>query len=201
MPYRLKQDFFTRDTLTVARELLGCVLVHQAGNQRVSGKVVEVEAYTGWGDMASHGHRGMTPRNAVMFGSAGVSYVYFVYGMHWLLNVVAKPPGVDYPAAILLRALEPLEGLEWMSIRRAGRPLREWTNGPGRLTLALGIDGTYNGLDVTAPESPLFFEAGEPLPNDRVRAGPRIGINVPEPWKSQPWRYWIDGNPYVSRVR
>lgn len=196
---RLERAFFARDTRTVARHLLGCLLVRELGDHRLAGRVVEVEAYTGWGDMASHGHRGRTPRNAIMFGEVGFSYVYFIYGKYWLLNVVAKPPGVDYPAAVLIRALEPLEGLEQMALRRAGRSQREWTNGPGRLTLALAIDGTLNGVDMTAPNSPLYFERGAPVPRGKIRSGPRIGVNVPEPWRSKPWRYWIDGNPYVSR--
>ncbi len=196
---RLERAFFARDTRTVARHLLGCLLVRELGGQRLVGRVVEVEAYTGWGDMASHGHRGRTPRNAVMFGEVGFSYVYFIYGKYWLLNVVAKPPGVDYPAAVLIRALEPLEGLEQMALRRAGRPQQEWTSGPGRLTLALAIDGTLNGVDMTAPDSPLYFEWGAPVPRGKIRSGPRIGVNVPEPWRSKPWRYWIEGNPYVSQ--
>ena len=197
----LGREFFMRDTLLVARDLLGCLLVHEIGGERLSGRVVEVEAYTSWDDMASHGHRGMTPRNAVMFGPPGVSYVYFIYGMYWLLNVVAKPPDVDYPAAILLRALEPVEGLRLMAQRRAGRPQREWTTGPGRLTLALDIDGTLTGIDMTTTGSPLYFERGEQIPDDHIKTGRRVGINVPEPWKSKPWRFWVDGNPYVSKGR
>src|SRR5262245_10863194 len=136
---RLQRDFFTRDTLTVARELLGQILVHETPEGRAAGRVVEVEAYTGWDDAASHGHRGITPRNAAMFGQSGISYVYLCYGVHWMMNVIARPDGVDYPAAILIRALEPVEGLHLMGNRRMGRPQRDWTNGPGRLTLALGI--------------------------------------------------------------
>ncbi len=196
---RLGREFFARSTLRVARDLLGCLLVRELDGQRLAGRVVEAEAYTGWGDMASHGHRGKTPRNAVMFGPVGISYVYFIYGRYWLLNVVAKPPGADYPAAVLLRALEPVEGLHVISEHRAGRPAREWTSGPGRLTMALGIDGALNGLDLTAAGSPLTFEAGQPARGETIRSGPRVGLNVPEPWRSKPWRFWIDGNPHVSR--
>jgi DNA-3-methyladenine glycosylase len=196
---RLPRTFFARDTRTVARDLLGRVLVHRVDGRRLAGRIIETEAYTGWDDAASHGHRGMTQRNAVMFGPVGVSYVYLIYGMYWLLNVVAKPPEVDYPAAILLRALEPVEGLDQMSTRRAGRPQHEWTNGPGRLTMALGIDKSSHGLDMTGPDGPLFFEEGEPPPVEQVCSGPRVGINVPEPWKSKPWRFWIADNPHVSR--
>lgn len=196
---QLQREFFERDTLDVARDLLGQMLVHEVDGYRVAGRVVECEAYTGWGDMASHGYRGPTPRNAVMFGTPGVSYIYLIYGMYWLLNVVAKPPGVDYPAAVLLRAVEPVEGLDYMAAQRDGRRQTEWTSGPGRLTMALGIDRSLHGLDLTAPGSPLRFETGEPLPDDAVVTGPRIGLNVPEPWFSQPWRFWERSNPYVSR--
>ncbi len=198
---RLDRSFFARDTLAVARDLLGRTLVHRIDGQRLAGRIVEVEAYMGWDDAASHGYRGQTPRNVVMFGQAGVSYVYLCYGVHWMLNVVARPSGVDWPAAILLRAIEPLEGLQLMELRRAGRPHREWTNGPGRLTLALGIDKSHHAIDVAAPGSPLIVESGEPVPDDRVLRGPRVGVDVPEPSRSLPWRFWIRDNPYVSKAR
>ena len=196
---QLRREFFERDTLDVARDLLGQVLVHEVDGRRVAARVVEVEAYQGVDDLASHGSRGRTARNEVMFGPVGVSYVYLIYGMYWLLNVVAKPPGADYPAAILLRAAEPLEGLDVMAARRDGRPLEQWTSGPGRLTMALGVGKAHHGLDMTAPGSPLRFEAGEPVPDERVASGPRVGINVPEPWQSKPWRFWVKGSPFVSR--
>jgi DNA-3-methyladenine glycosylase len=197
---RLDRSFFARDTVTVARSLLGQVLIHDSPEGRAAGRVVEAEAYTGWDDEASHGHRGRTPRNAVMFGPVGVSYTYLIYGRYWLLNVVAKPPGVEYPAAVLLRALEPLKGLELMANRRSGRLQKEWTSGPGRLTLALGIDGTHNQLDLTAADSPLYFENGGSMASLPIRSGPRVGLgSVSEPWKSKPWRFWIADNAYVSR--
>jgi len=195
----LTRSFFARDTVTVARDLLGRALVHHVDGRRVAGKVVECEAYAGWDDLGSHGHRGKTPRTEVMFGPAGVSYIYFIYGNYWLLNVVAKPPDVDYAAAVLIRALEPLEGFQIMAAHRPGRPTRQWTNGPGRLALALGIGPSLNGLDMTAADSPLYFEDGQPVPDQEIRAGPRVGLNVPEPWKSKPWRFWIADHPFVSR--
>ena len=198
---RLQRDFFARDTLIVARELLGQILVHETPDGRAAGRVVEVEAYTGWDDAASHGYRGKTPRNAVMFGPSGVAYVYLCYGVHWMMNVVARPEGVDYPAAVLIRALEPAEGLHLMGKRRNGRPEREWTNGPGRLTKALGIDKTQNLADTVGRGSPLHWEQGDPVPDEQVARGPRIGIDVPEPSKSLPWRLWIKDNRNVSRGR
>lgn len=197
---RLTHSFFARDTLTVARDLLGCILVRVLEGKRVAGRIVEVEAYVGEEDQACHGHRGRTPRNAVMFGPAGISYIYFIYGMYWLFNVVAKPSDLkDYPAAVLIRALEPVEGLDLMQARRIRRPQAEWTSGPGRLTMALEIDGSLNGIDLSAPGSPLFFEVGETIPDDRVLVGPRVGLKIPEPWQNKPWRFRIADSDYVSR--
>jgi DNA-3-methyladenine glycosylase len=116
-----------------------------------------------------------------------------------MLNVVARPDGVDYPAAILIRAIEPLEGLTLMAERRAGRPQREWANGPGRLTRSLGIDRDQHGLDMAAPNTALYLERADPIPDERVARGSRIGIHVPEPSRSWPWRLWVKDNPYVSR--
>jgi DNA-3-methyladenine glycosylase len=197
---RLTHAFFARDTVEVARDLLGRVLIHQVDGQRVSGRIVESEAYTGWEDRGSHAHRGKTPRSEVMFGPVGISYLYFIYGNYWLLNVIAKPPEVDYGAAVLIRALEPMEGLDFMAERRSRRPTRDWTNGPARLVLALGIGPSLNGINMLATHSPLFFEEGTPIPDSEVRSGSRVGLgSVPEPWKSIPWRFWAAGNPFVSR--
>ncbi len=204
MSLRLSRTFFERDTLAVARDLLGCTLVHQVDGCRIAGRVVEVEAYAGPDDAACHGYRGKTERNAPLFGPVGYSYVYLIYGMYWLVNVIAKPrdAGNNYPAAVLFRALEPVEGLDQMAARRSGRPEREWASGPGRLTMALGIDQTQNHIDLTADSSQLFLERGESIPDDQVNTGPRIGLNsVPEPWHSIPWRFWLKDNPYVSRRR
>jgi len=191
---RLDRAFFECDTVQVSRSLLGCMLVHGP----TAGRIVETEAYMGWNDEASHAFRRRTPRNAVMFGPAGVSYVYLIYGIHWLFNVVAKPRGVDYGAAVLIRALEPLAGLQYMAARRGGRPRHEWTNGPGRLTQALNLNGSHSGQDLTRPDNTLYLEQGEPVAQEQIMSGPRIGIRVGEPWQSIPWRFWIDGNRYVS---
>ena len=199
---RLKREFFARDTAAVARDLLGRHLVRVLDGQRLSGVIVEAEAYSGFDDQASHGRHGKTERNALMFGPVGYSYVYFTYGMHWLLNVVAKPQGAQYAAAVLLRAIEPLTGLEQVAENRKGRPPLEWTSGPAKLTRALGIDKALSGIDVTASDSPLFFEEGRPLPDKAVRNGPRVGMgDAPEPWFSKPWRFFVKDNPYVSRYR
>lgn len=198
---RLDRAFFERDTVEVAKDLLGRLLVRTIDGERVSGRIVETEAYSGFEDAASHAYGRMTPRNAVMFGEVGISYIYFIYGKYWMLNVIAKPRGVEYPAAILIRAVEPVEGLEIMAAQRSEREMREWTNGPARLVLALNIDPTLNGIDMTALDSPLHFEAGEPVPSTIIRTGARVGLGqkVPEPWKSHPWRFWVDGSPYISK--
>jgi DNA-3-methyladenine glycosylase len=134
-----------------------------------------------------------------MWGEPGRAYVYFTYGMHWLLNAVCE--GAGHPAAVLLRALEPLEGLDVIAARRDGRPPTGWASGPARLTQALGIGGAQNRADLTTPEAGLWIEAGDPVPEALVRTGPRIGLgkHVAEPWRSIPWRWWVAGSPYVSR--
>ena len=197
----LSRSFFARDCVAVAQELLGHMLVHRLNGIRLAGRIVETEAYTGWDDQASHGHRGQTARNAVMFGPPGIAYVYFCYGVHWMLNIVARPIEAEAPAAVLLRAIEPLEGLDIMAQRRPGRLPHEWCSGPGRLTSALGIDKSCHALDVTLAQAAISFEAGGLQPGEEVVSGPRIGINVPEPSRSLPWRFWLKDNPFVSRTR
>jgi DNA-3-methyladenine glycosylase len=179
----------------VARDLLGMRLVRLLmGGRRISGLIVETEAYNGETDLASHARAGRTPRTAVMYGPPGQAYVYFTYGMHWCLNCVSGPEG--YPAAVLLRAIRPEEGLDIIAARRAGRPQAEWCNGPGKLTQALGIDGALNGVDLTSAPGGLWIEAGQPAVEENVLVGPRVGIqNVPEPWRSKPWRFRYGLNP------
>ncbi len=165
-------------------------LVRLLDGQRVGGIIVETEAYRGEEDLACHARHGLTPRTAVMYGPPGRAYVYFTYGMHWMLNCVASPAG--YPAAVLLRAIRPLEGLDMIASRRAGRPAAIWTDGPGKLTQALEIDGKLNGVDLTSMEGFLWIEAGKPIPDEQVKIGPRVGLGgTPEPWLSLPWRFII----------
>ncbi|MBE9470995.1 MAG: DNA-3-methyladenine glycosylase, partial [Chloroflexi bacterium] len=152
---RLSRDFFVRDTLTVARALLGQRLVRMLDGVRLSGRIVEVEAYIGEKDQASHARCGLTGRNAPMFGPPGHAYVYFIYGMHHCFNVVTERQ--NYPAAVLIRALEPLEGIEVMRARRGGVPHVRLTNGPARLCQALNIDRRrFDGADMCAPDALLF---------------------------------------------
>jgi DNA-3-methyladenine glycosylase len=187
------------NAVIVARALLGARLVRRLPDgAHIAGRIVETEAYTGIDDMASHGRKRRTPRNLPMWGPPGHAYVYLSYGVHWLLNVVAEPEG--QPAAILIRAVEPLNGLEHIAARRIGRLPREWTSGPGRLARALEVTQALNTADLTTPAAGLWIEAGEPVPDSAVRTGPRIGLGkTSEPWLSIPWRFWVAGNAHVSR--
>lgn len=202
-PRQLPQTFYARSARTVARRLLGTRLVHFDQGRRIGGRIVEAEAYcdSDEPDLGCHGsaNKGRpTSRTAVMFGPPGFAYVYFTYGMHWMFNVVTGAEGMAN--AVLIRALEPMEGLEVMAKRRQ-RPEWEWTNGPAKLTQALGIERELNGASLYGADSVIWIEADEVVGDDAIAAGPRIGLgNTPEPWHSMPWRFWIRGNPYVSRA-
>lgn len=188
MAEALPVDFFARDVLEVAPALLGARLVRRLNGAIISGIICEVEAYRGEEDLACHARAGRTPRTAVMYGPPGHAYVYFTYGMHWMLNVVCMPAGE--PAAILLRAIRPESGLELIAARRSGVAPAHWCDGPAKICRALAIDGAFNGSDLTDPSSGLWIEAGKNPPAESILAGLRIGIdNVPEPWKSKPWRF------------
>lgn len=213
----LDQAFYARGAQVVAPALLGKKLVRRlsdsVGNGRLlSGIIVETEAYcddANEPDLACHGHRANqgrpTPRTQIMFGPAGFAYVYFTYGMHWMFNVVT---GLDKQAnAVLIRALQPLDGIEGMIQNRNsrvqnGRSLIALTNGPAKLAQALAIDKTLNGTNMCRPDSPIWIEDAPPVPATAIATGPRIGLGkTPEPWLSRPWRYWIKENDFVSSVR
>ncbi len=194
---RLNRAFFARDTLTVARELLGQRLVRVLDGERLSGRIVEVEAYVGEEDQASHASCGVTRRNAPMYGPPGHAYVYFIYGMHHCLNFVTEREGC--PAAVLIRALEPLEGSETMRARRSGRPNVQLTSGPAKLCQALAIDRQFDGADLCAPDALLFVEQDVAVPDEAVATGPRIGVRGDEAALTAPWRFYIRGNHHVSR--
>jgi len=184
----LDSQFFNRPTLKVARELLGTRLVRLEDSGRTAGIIVETEAYIGEEDLGCHASAGHTPRTQVMYGSPGHAYVYFTYGMHWMLNFVVEAEG--FPAAVLIRGILPTEGIERMATRRAGRPAEQWTNGPGKICQALSINRAQNGADLCAPETELFVEYGVSISDSSVTNSPRVGLNnVPEPWKSVPWRF------------
>jgi DNA-3-methyladenine glycosylase len=173
-----------------ARGLLGARLVRRLDDRRLAGTIIETEAYQGESDLACHARAGCTTRTEVMYGPPGRAYVYLIYGMHWMLNVVCGPVGT--PEAVLIRAILPMEGLDEISRRRPGVAKKNWTDGPAKLCKALAIDGRFNGIDLNDPQGELFIEAGDPLPEASIRTGPRVGIeNVPEPWRSMPWRYQL----------
>ena len=208
------------DTLAAARGLIGTRLVKSGGPDTLSGRIVEVEAYVGPDDLASHARSGRTSRNSVMFGPPGVAYVYLVYGMYHCLNVVTELEGVA--AALLVRAVEPVGGVEAMRAARLQRIERRaryrepaaaemargriaalsparLASGPGLVCAAYSIDRTDDGRDLCDPASELRLEIAaddEPLP---IESGPRVGIGyAPEPWRSRPWRFFVPGNPSVS---
>jgi DNA-3-methyladenine glycosylase len=193
----LGRDFFARDTLTVARELLAQRLVRVLDGERLSGRIVEVEAYVGEADQACHARSGRTERNAPMYGPPGCAYVYFVYGMHHCLNVVTEREG--FPAAVLIRALEPLEGIEAMQVHRGGRADVELLSGPARLCQALGIDRRFDGVDLCALGAHIFIERAAAVPDEAVAAGPRIGVRGDETALAAPWRFYLWDSRYVSR--
>lgn len=196
----LKRDFYTRaDTLRVARELLGKrLVVPSADGARVSGRVVEVEAYLGAEDRAAHSYGGRrTRRTETMFGVGGTAYVFFVYGIHHQFNVVTGPEG--QPHAVLVRAVEPEEGVELMKERRPVRKERELTSGPGKLCRALGLDLSFDGEDLTRGGRAWLEETGVKLRPDEIASGPRIGVAYAAEDALKPWRFWVAGNEYVSR--
>ena len=182
------RDFYNRPTLTVARELIGARLVRILDGVKLVGLITETEAYISEKDLACHAKAGITPRTKVMFGEPGHAYVYFTYGNHWMLNVVTEKEG--FPAAALIRAIQPIEGAEVMLARRQGRD----TFGPGKLCQAMGIKKSENGADLTGTASGLWIEAGVQIPNSLVTKSPRVGLNnTPEPWLSKPWRFLVKG--------
>jgi DNA-3-methyladenine glycosylase len=185
MASKLPRDFYARPALQVARDLLGKVLVHDDGRLRRAGRIVEVEAYIGEHDLACHAARGRTPRTDVMYGPPGHAYIYFVYGMHHCFNVVTCPEGK--PAAVLVRGLEPLEGLP-PSVR---------TDGPARLCDALGLTLLLNREDLLGDH--LYLLDAPPPPRRSIARGPRIGVDYAGPWAAKPYRLWIQGNAHVSR--
>lgn len=197
----LPREFYDRPTLTVAQELLGKILVHRTAGGIASGMIVETEAYIGEDDPACHAAPGPTKRNEPLYGPPGIAYVYLNYGIHYLVNAVTQSDGD--PAAVLIRALEPVDGVPLMMKRRAPdrRDIRvdDLCRGPGNLTRALGITLAENRLDLCAlpDESHLYIEDRGVVVRD-IAWGPRIGIRVAV---DRPWRCWIDGNTAVSGPR
>jgi len=191
---KLPRSFYQQPTLDVARQLLGKYLVRRHGEGTTVGRVVETEAYVGPEDKACHASRGRTPRTQVMFGSAGYAYVYLIYGFHHMLNLVTETK--DFPAAVLIRAVEPLQGIELMAERRATKERRNLASGPGKLCQAFAIDRTLNGNDLCG-EVLYLEDSGDPAP--KFVTTPRIGVDYAGEWTHKPWRFLIRDNEFVSR--
>lgn len=191
---KLLHTFYQQTTIDVAKQLLGKYLVRKHPEGNTVGRIVETEAYVGPQDLACHASKGRTARTEVMFGPAGRAYVYFIYGFYNMLNLVTEAK--DYPAAVLIRAVEPVDGIELMKERRKNHALRNLASGPGKLCQAFAIDRSLNGADLC--DGILFVDdRGEPTP--RFRATSRIGVDYAGKWKDKPYRFLIRGSDFVSR--
>jgi len=194
----LPRTFYTRtDVLEVARNLIGRrLVVPTRGGRRVSGIIVETEAYRGPEDLASHARGGRrTARTETMYQAGGAAYVYFVYGMYHQFNVVTNEAGI--PHAVLVRALEPAEGIDLMRRRRGLARDLDLASGPGKLCIALGIDLSFDRADLLGQR--VWIEDAGRIPPSRIAAGPRIGIDYAGAWARRPWRFWVRGSPFASR--
>ena len=194
---KLKRQFFQRPTLEVARSLISKVLVRRIRGRNLAGKIVETEAYVGPHDLACHASKGKTSRTSIMFEKGGCAYVYMIYGFYFCLNAVTEAE--DYPAAVLIRAVEPLDHLNVMwKFRKYPDRDTNIASGPGKLCMAMGIDKTLNGEDLTGDT--LWIEDRR-LEVGRIIASPRIGVDYAGEYKDKPWRFYVEGNPHVSRVK
>jgi DNA-3-methyladenine glycosylase len=194
---KLQRSFYQREILTVTKELLGKILVHESLEGTTSGRIVEVEAYCGPEDKAAHSSGGRrTPRNDVMFGEKGHAYVYLIYGIYFCLNVTAGDIA-GKPEAVLIRALEPIDGQELIVKRRGAKAkLSNLTNGPGRLCMAMGISKAQNRADLTAP--PFYIQDAPKVAASDIVEATRIGVDYAADWKDRAWRFYIRGNRFVS---
>jgi len=195
---RVSPDFFLRkDTVRVAKDLLGKLLVVPAADgSRVSGMIVETEAYMGIQDKAAHGYGGRrTARNEITYAEGGHVYVFFVYGMYYQLNLVTGP--AEHAHVVLVRAVEPVEGIEIMHSRRGPMPEKNLTSGPGKLTIAFGIDRSYNGAHLSGNR--IWVEEYKKFRRSEISSGARVGIDYAEEFVNMPWRFYVEGNLFVSR--
>lgn len=192
---KLTHAFYEQSTLDVAKQLLGKYLVRKHADGKAIGRIVETEAYVGPQDLACHASKGRTARTEVMFGPAGRAYVYFIYGFYNMLNLVTESR--DYPAAVLIRAVEPVAGVELMKARRKSNVLHNLASGPGKLCQAFAVDRTLNGANLNG--TILYVEdRGDPAP--RFRATPRVGVDYAGKWKDKPFRFLVRGSDFVSGI-
>jgi len=192
----LPRGFYQRDVIAVSKDLLGKILVHESADGVTSGKIVETEAYLGPEDLAAHSAGGRrTPRNEMMYGEKGHAYIYFIYGMYWCFNVTAGSIS-GKPEAVLVRALEPVEGKDVMAKRRGTQNVANLTNGPGKLCMAMCLTGALTGSDLTAP--PLLICDAPAIPQECICAATRVGVDYACEWKNRPWRFYIEDNKFVS---
>lgn len=189
--------FFRQDTVELARRLLGCLLIHRTPDGVAGGMIVETEAYIGAIDKACHAYRNRSERTEIMYHDGGHAYVYFIYGMHYCFNVVAGPEGEGN--AVLIRALEPVTGLELMQRQRNTKSMRNLCNGPGKLCQALAITKNEYGLDLCAADSPLRLIRYRHIPGAQIVATPRINVAYAEEAAAWPWRFYVKDNLFVSK--
>jgi DNA-3-methyladenine glycosylase len=194
----LPRAFYQQDTVEVSKDLLGKILVHESSQGETAGRIVETEAYRCPEDKAAHSSGGRrTARNEVMFGEKGHAYIYFIYGMYYCFNVTAgNVPGK--PEAVLIRALEPVEGQDIMAKRRGAKQAKtaNLTNGPSKLRMAMDISKSQNKTDLTSP--PLYIKDAPPVPKEDIVETTRVGVDYAGEWKNRPWRFYIKRNHYVS---
>lgn len=192
---KLPRSFYEQDTIDVAKQLLGKYLIRKHPEGDTAGRIVETEAYVGPHDLACHASKGRTARTEVMFGPAGHAYVYFIYGFYNMLNLVTEAK--DYPAAVLIRAVEPMQGIELMKARRKSESLRNLASGPGKLCQAFAVDRSLNDADLGGDI--LYVEdRGEPIP--KLKATPRIGVDYAGKWKTKPYRFLVRHSEFVSKA-
>jgi len=193
---KLERSFYDRGTLDIAKALLGKYIIHNTTDGRTSGKIVEVEAYIGSKDAASHAYNDKyTSRTKVMFGQGGHVYVYLIYGIYYCLNIVTNKEG--YPEAVLIRAIEPIDGIDLMKKRRGTDKFLNLCSGPGKLCIAMGISKVQNGIDLCGEN--LYLLSGETISPECIISTPRINIDYAKEARNYPWRFIIKDNPFVSK--
>lgn len=194
---KLKRSFYARDTNIVAKEMLGKLLVRHSKQNMLIGRITEVESYRGRDDLACHASKGRTPRCEVMFGAAGHAYVYLIYGMYNCLNIVTED--ADFPAAVLIRALEPIAGLDTMHALRKTEKLKNLTTGPGKLTQALAITRELNNEDTVQSDKIFLTDDNFPVSNNNIVTTTRVGVEYAGKDALLPWRYYLKGSEFISR--